>query len=382
MPYTLGQSPTDGQSHGRLKKFSGGTTYMKKLVSAAMALCMIATMAVTAFAEDVKTTLSLGADSNGVNITDTLNPNTEYKFPLMIAIGEEEAVNFTEEHMEDNKFSVSITKGGSAIETPKVEKDDSDDNYYVVVKTKANYSAKNTDISFKLRYLVKASSKEIANLVVESVVGFNKMSDASIDALTKDEYLVVDPANPLITAKQFEKLAKLNDYKSVTMYYGDWRFTVNVSNMSDANMYSSTEVVREILQKYENQEFKFVSFPAKPDFGVKGTVAIDVSEEIDSFEGKFFLYKYEDGKLYKLTSKFDEDSSSVTFNASKLGSYVLTNKEIKDGTVIDSSASGSGSSNGNVSNPDTGANDVVGVAMALAVVSLIAVGAVSMKKGK
>ena len=209
---------------------------MKKLVSAAMALCMIATMAVTAFAEDVKTTLSLGADSNGVNITDTLNPNTEYKFPLMIAIGEEEAVNFTEEHMEDNKFSVSITKGGSAIETPKVEKDDSDDNYYVVVKTKANYSAKNTDISFKLRYLVKASSKEIANLVVESVVGFNKMSDASIDALTKGEYLVVDPANPLITAKQFEKLAKLNDYKSVTMSYGDWRFTVNVSNMSDANI--------------------------------------------------------------------------------------------------------------------------------------------------
>ena len=90
------------------------------------------------------------------------------------------------------------------------------------------------------------------------------------------------------------------------------------------------------------------------------------------------MYEMKDGKLVETSATWDEDASAFVLKTKTLGSYVLSDKALKN---VSSSSSDSGSSsNGSVTNPDTGANDVIGVAAALGIVALISAAAVSMKK--
>lgn len=354
---------------------------MKKWISAALAVVMTAAMAVTAFAAEI--TLSLGADKNGTALSGSvLTPGEEYRFPILAAEEGGEAEQITAAQLEENKLTVTLSKGGTAVLTPTIEKG-SNGGYELVVQTKAAYGVKDTDVSLKIRYLVKSSSKELASLTVDFSVGFKSMDDSTLDALGKGEDLIVDPDTPIITKAQFEKLAALNDYKAVVLAHGSWRFSVNVTGMETANLYSSEGAIREIAEKYEDQEFKFLSFPGAPDFGTKGTLTIDVSEEEEDFGGEFYLYRYLDGTLYFLKSQYDAEASELSFTPSQLGTYVITNKEIKSGTVVSGSGgTSSGSASGSLSNPDTGAHDLIGLAAALAAVSVAAAAVTARRRRK
>ena len=90
---------------------------------------------------------------------------------------------------------------------------------------------------------------------------------------------------------------------------------------------------------------------------------------IDENDGRVFFYLYNDGKLTKIDATYDddEDVEAWVWTAIAEGTIIVTDVEI----VLADEAT---------KNPDTGANDVVGVAAALAVVSLVAAGAVSLKK--
>ena len=339
---------------------------MKKLASMLMAVLMVGAMAVTAFADDTPApTYELSLKDYVADVQ--LQPAGEYSYEILL---NGEALKAAD--LEGKKLTASVTKGGSAVETPKVEK--SGDTYKLVIKTKDNYGTKDVDVSFRLRY--SEGTKQLTSRDFTAVVGFTEMPDGDVY-----EELTVSNKAPILSKDVLEAFAKANNYRKglMTAEGGEWSFEINTTGMKNAvNMSYNFKGIKEILSKYEDQEFLFVNFPGRPDFGIRGKMSIDVSNEYDSDDwGKdFYLYLYQDGKLYKLTSAFDADDMTVSFNASKLGSFVLTNKAIKDDGVI----SGGGSGNGNTQNPDTGANDVVGVAMALAVVSLISVAAVSMKK--
>ena len=73
-------------------------------------------------------------------------------------------------------------------------------------------------------------------------------------------------------------------------------------------------------------------------------------------------------------AKWDSEQDSYVLKTTTLGSYVISDKSLKSagGSTVDDNEenSASGSVGGDASNPETGANDVVGVAAALAVVSL------------
>jgi len=86
-------------------------------------------------------------------------------------------------------------------------------------------------------------------------------------------------------------------------------------------------------------------------------------------EDPHYFYGFDGEKLFALDAKYDadEDVDAYVFNHTGAGVIVITDKEI----VL---------AEEETKNPDTGANDVVGVAAALAVVSLVAAGAVSLKK--
>ena len=82
-----------------------------------------------------------------------------------------------------------------------------------------------------------------------------------------------------------------------------------------------------------------------------------------------FVYQVKDKKLVKVGS-YSEDDGCWVVKTRTLGTYVVSDVELKEFEAT-------GSVDGN---PDTGANDVVGIATALAAVALVSAAAVSLKK--
>ena len=77
-----------------------------------------------------------------------------------------------------------------------------------------------------------------------------------------------------------------------------------------------------------------------------------------------------DGSVTDLNAKFD-DNKVLTATATLTGPVIVTDKAM--------TATGT-TGTGTTTNPGTGANDVVGVAAALAVVALVSGAAISLKK--
>jgi hypothetical protein len=101
----------------------------------------------------------------------------------------------------------------------------------------------------------------------------------------------------------------------------------------------------------------FYNFVATPTFDEKGTFVIDVSADVDNFDGVFYLYRYENGKLLKMNAKYDADAQTVTYTTDKLGAFFITNKEIPHGILIKFQDSTSGTTT-QEQNPSTGAGSL------------------------
>ena len=100
--------------------------------------------------------------------------------------------------------------------------------------------------------------------------------------------------------------------------------------------------------------------------------------EADYFE-KAYVYEYSGGKLRIVDAKLNADEDAYEWTAKKLSTYVVSDTKLAaDGYV--SAAEDGEDEKADTENPNTGANDIVGVAAGLAVVSLVAAGAVALKK--
>ena len=96
----------------------------------------------------------------------------------------------------------------------------------------------------------------------------------------------------------------------------------------------------------------------------------DVDFRYDAYEDDpHFFYKWDGEKFTAIDAKYDadEDVDDYVFTTTAEDTIVVSDVELV-------------AAEEETKNPDTGANDVVGVAAALAVVSLVAAGAVSLKK--
>jgi len=83
-----------------------------------------------------------------------------------------------------------------------------------------------------------------------------------------------------------------------------------------------------------------------------------------------FVYQIKDQKLVPV-GEYDEDEACWVVKTRTLGAYVVSDVELKEFEAAAGTVDG---------NPDTGANDVVGIATALAAVALVSAAAVSLKK--
>ena len=142
--------------------------------------------------------------------------------------------------------------------------------------------------------------------------------------------------------------------------------------------------VKEIMAKYPDQDFKFFRFGGKPSFNSTGKVALDVSDIVDDYES-LNLYRYANGRVYQLNASYNAADETLEFRTNKLDTFFVTDRSIKDGTIIDENVVSGGSNAGsNVNtdknNPGTGAGDMINAAVMAGIASLAAAGAIAANK--
>lgn len=123
---------------------------------------------------------------------------------------------------------------------------------------------------------------------------------------------------------------------------------------------------KEILRANSDADIRFLNFSTN---GLPSNFDVQLSFDEDDK-----IYELNDsGKLVASSLKWSEDDYAWVGKIRSSKQYVISDIKLNAAsTAVDETP--------DVSNPETGANDVVGIAAALAVVSLVAAGAVSLKK--
>lgn len=351
---------------------------MKKFFALGMAVLTLLLTALPVYAAESTMDISFQLESDGVDFSGReLQPDREYRFPILVRYEDEVPSHLREEEMENKRFTVSIRQGGEAVYTPSVEAQGG--RYYLVVKTRPRYTTKTVQVELLVR-LRQQNGGELSSSTVQFSVGSSRMLDEDMGTVAEGESLRVDNNFPVITRKQFQRLAEANRYKAVTLVGDGWEFTVNLTDLPDLNLYSTANLSQEVLQKYPDREFYFLSFPASPDFGVAGTMVLDV-ERLTEFDGEFYLYRRLGDRLYYLNTQYDEEAGTLTFRPSQLGSYLITDKKLGDVELSSGDTVTGGTTVETAPNPETGGQRPAAPAGLLALAALSVGALVTLKKG-
>ena len=276
--------------------------------------------------------------------------------------------------------------------------DDDNDQFVIQLADNANLtSTKDLEMTFTLK-----GKKDVDNVdvTIDTSVGYGLIESAYVieedgdvvwtDALrwngtahvrvptnTKDFFLEV------VTGERGEPSTTHTD-GNITWYdtaassdgeaYGTLEFTtedtdvdieVRVYDGDKLYLYNTTDPNKDILKEYADSdaELTFLNFPGDTTFNATATVYMYKDEDS-------FVYELKNGKLVESNAKWDDDEGCFILKARTLGSYVFSDVELDVTEDVDDT----------VENPDTGANDVVGIAAALGVVALVSAAAVSLKK--
>jgi hypothetical protein len=319
---------------------------MKKIIALALALIMALSMASVAFAAD-----------------PTVNPG-------------DEIVLDTNMVKKDWKISYDFTtasagyNGASMIESVEFEKQPNK-TYNLVVNLKES--------------LTGTTAKELKGMVTltSKVEGVANKTYSILDVVGNN-VLVIDGAKKADNATELRVNTELK--QDTVLFFEDnggyVGFTIGQSLYGLAKVAKGAKVQTYFLDKaatalvdedtvdaidaYLGEDYEgIVEF-----YNFAGTGIEDVAFQYDAYaEDPHYFYAWDGEALTKIDATFDadEDVDAYVFTADAANTILVVDTEI----VLAAEET---------KNPDTGANDVVGVAAALAVVSLVAAGAVSLKK--
>lgn len=381
---------------------------MKKFVSMFLAVCAVSSMSVTAFARqaeainvtsDEAIKLSFGEEK----FEELLQPGQTYTYPLYIEQEDGSVVPLTDEHLEDVRLRAESKNGQNSISSFKVEEED--DVYQLEVVTEAGWPTEQVEVEGVVKAVKRSNGQIVSSAEANLTVGYPTINETALEGAENGEYVFIDAATPVISTEQFAELDEMTNGDKVTFTNGVWRYEVRVSGQESVNMLHNEKAIKEISSKFEDQNFKYVSFPGGPSFYFTGTMTIDVSDEMEDFGGNFYVYRYLRGKLEKIDAVVDTEEETISFETKNLGRFVITDKELADGTIVDESfvsqpetpseqtpseQTPSDESTGTVSdnndyqggsdkvNPDTGAENYAALAATAAVAALT--GAALLKK--
>ncbi|MEG0429205.1 MAG: hypothetical protein RR639_05280 [Hydrogenoanaerobacterium sp.] len=167
--------------------------------------------------------------------------------------------------------------------------------------------------------------------------------------------------------------------EKVEAYFGDTDVHFDVDAKDQKDLYLRLVTKDDALtEKFPDADLKIYKFEGNnKTFRRTGKLVIP-ADMVENKDGKMVapvLYNYESGKLtVNKDAKYNSDASCFEIKTNKLGNYVVSAQELKvaeepaTDAPVDPVAPGTPGTA--VPNPDTGANDFVGLAVALAVVSV------------
>ena len=362
---------------------------MKKVLALVLAVMMMATVA---FAASIGEGMGTDTSVNGINPGDAIVIYPD-------AFQNNDGVKLSAElpsagYFSSENFTVNTKRFEKGSTMVKAVEFDDDDN---VLKIKLNddYGLKRTDNVNLILKEIKITAKrtlekgdrkvsknskwtcdvDSATAVGDGVafrVGYQVLEVPIEDdfelRVTKDSGAVYeDGIAPLAldTATGSGNLVKFvagDAYGTVNLDFEDVAYATGRVYKNDLVFLKfNQDVDTDIVKKYPDADLTFVNFKGAPTFNSNMELEIYADEDM-------YIYEVKDKKVAPCNLKWDEDSYAFTGKVRTLGAYVISDTKLNIETAA---ADG---------NPDTGANDVVGIATALAAVALVSAAAVSLKK--
>lgn len=337
---------------------------MKKVIALVLAVALSLSMASVAFAAKSAQDFEDAAAS-----AKAITPGTKIEFVgsdfsnASATSGVVPEVYFTDEYF---TITVKYDKGGDLVESVKFDNDGK-----LVLKLKANSKLETPKIAnIDLKELsVKAKKKvdgqfERGTVFTLDTTKYTTALGAKFIGYTPVKVTVGDP----VSLKNEESGIYKFEEKASKETYDTSEFTFGTIAYGEMRVYKDDKF---FLEYDEDVDLDIVK--ANPDaeiefYNLGGSFNASMNFELYADEDKY-IYELRDGKLVESTLKWNNDASAWTGKVRTLTTYVVSDIKLVAAATAEETK-----------NPDTGANDVVGVAVALAVVSLVAAGAVSLKK--
>ncbi len=368
---------------------------MKKVTALVLALLLVLSMATAAFAADVETCESQSAyvdceielpdgytvhltpgetyllsdlEANGLIEPDDDETNTNAAVPVEGATFEEDG------EAKDFKVSASWTTGGALVKSVGWDKDE---KAWVLVLNE-NYTISTPKY---LRGTISFVGKGDNN-TDDDAWDF----DLSLDTVVCNHLEMVEGCEDLEDALDDpieaynNTLYQCEEDESGYIAFNDSALLSCVLNMKEdekAFMYNDEAMIDKLEEKFSNldADIECYNFGGSPTF--KNAAMFTLQAD---YANQYHLYEYNGGKLTAVDYDWNSTEGVYEWKTKSPVSYVISDVELVAAAA--GSANGGEGSSSTTENPDTGANDVVGLASALAVVSLVAAGAVSLKKHK
>ena len=381
---------------------------MKKVLASVLAAAMVLGTASVAFAARIEKTKK-GSYAYSL-VVDMTSDNDEYEdgAPYLVTYGPDDAG--TDEDEAGNKAEIVIepAKGlrisdikahvNTKNVTASVKKNDGFNHNDTV--NKKSYDA--PVLTLKGNAGLRDFEFDDYEVELDITIGYADLAKDGIEVLSKS---VNNDKDITITVRHDEAVAysRLQDFEEDTNYtnsktngvvynfdevigdesrirandYVDVYFKGNYGTDYE-NMRLVDDDIDEIVDFFGDVDVDCYDFIANPKFASKVKVVIDADSGSVLYE-----YNKKTGDVTKVDAEYESDGWA--FETKVLGTYVVAEEEYEEGTISKDGETSSDEeteepTDGDKTNPGTGANDMVGAAAAMAVVSLVAAGAVAFKK--
>lgn len=265
---------------------------------------------------------------------------------------------------------------------------DANDRVDIVLKQDyTNTKEKTLNVTFTLKgkKVGKSSKPDDIDIRVNYSIGYTLNKTAITVDSGNDEAILSNDFDTLLDNKKilFEVGGSGYGTLEFTAKDGDTDIEVRVYDGDKLYLYNDTDAKTDVLKKFADNDadITFLNFPGEPTFSATATVRFYKEEGT-------YIYSWKDGKLSAVTAP-DANAGAAGQTAGRVkwdedeGCYVLKTRQLAPTYVFSDVAlavDAADNTDTTPANPDTGANDVVGIATALAAVALVSAAAISLKK--
>ena len=345
---------------------------MKKVLALVLAVIMVCTMA---FALTIETTTTPSGSTSGNYAIANPGSSIEVSFTEATDTAKNDGIHY---YLKDGKFvpannvvTVSFAKGADLVASQGWVKTGNDDTaasykYLITLKQDLNRAADTTvadiqisGITFKSTGydLVKVFAPTSATGYKSFAYGYEKVNVV----LQEEGTATFAPGKVTVITSLLDKNGKEVSSLGVEMSGMTYTFTKGQNVYSLATAVEAPATTGVATATYQN----LLNAPAK--------VAYEKGVNADT---TYRVYaKGTDGKVMAVVATTTD--GVMTFTVPAMSTVILTTEVLTTSGTIGSTTTNPGTT---TTNPGTGANDVVGVAAALAVVALVSGAAISLKK--